>query len=317
MADISKGSIGPALEKARKHSDISLPDLATLTGYTERFLNDVFSGSAIPTERFVRLVAQHFGSRTLETMSILLRSYRFLGQGEVSQKLVRFVQDQGHTLKEIARILGCTEMYAFRLRNGTRGLSKLQSAHLSAAIGVALKHLVPIREEHVQVHVLVEDVWAELVSYLNKHPEYMYKMSPRKFEELVAELLRDMGYGVRLPPETRDRGRDILARIESPLGEILTIVECKRYAPERTVGINIVERFLWTIEQKDKASCGVIATTSFFTAGAKALEDEYRWKLKLRDYSHLREWIGKYGTWKQQKESHLWTPDWVSNVGSH
>lgn len=37
--------------------------------------------------------------------------------------------------------------------------------------------------------ILVTDINTELKRYLNKHPEKLYDLSPRKFEELIASIL--------------------------------------------------------------------------------------------------------------------------------
>jgi hypothetical protein len=152
----------------------------------------------------------------------------------------------------------------------------------------------------------------ELYRYLDKHPEQMYQMDPRRFEMLVADLLADMGYDVELTPESRDGGRDILAAFRLPAGEILTIVECKRYAPDNKVGVEIVERFFFAVDRRDNASCGLIATTSFFTEGARALENQFRWRLGLKDFDVLRGWIGNYGRWSLDDSAGIWLAgtDW-------
>jgi restriction system protein len=116
-------------------------------------------------------------------------------------------------------------------------------------------------------------------------------LSPRRFEELIAEILKEMGFEVKLTPATRDGGRDVFAYFNTPVGKLLTIVECKRYLPGNNVGIDVVERFLWTINEKDKASCGLIITTSQFTKGALALQKEYAWRLQLKAYEDLHEWL--------------------------
>ncbi|MCX5893316.1 MAG: restriction endonuclease, partial [Deltaproteobacteria bacterium] len=132
--------------------------------------------------------------------------------------------------------------------------------------------------------VEVESVSKEIIRYIAKHPDFIHSLTPRKFEYLIAEILIDMGAEIELTPETRDGGRDILAAFNTPIGKILTLVECKKLSADRKVGIDIVERFLWTIEHKDRATCGLIATTSYFSSGAIKLQDSYRWKLKLKDF---------------------------------
>jgi restriction endonuclease Mrr len=149
----------------------------------------------------------------------------------------------------------------------------------------------------------------ELVSYLSRHPDQMYKLTPRKFEELVALLLSDMGYEVQLTPETRDRGRDILAVLRVPPGkEFLLIVECKRLAHSRKVGIDIVQRFLWVLDYQDKANGGLIATTSSFSWDAKRLAANHRWRLDLCEFDGLQYWLAQFGKWTRTERSGIWLP---------
>jgi restriction system protein len=166
------------------------------------------------------------------------------------------------------------------------------------------------------LNLQLTEINSEFIKYLSKHPNLLYEIAPRRFELLVAELLKDMGYEVELTPETRDGGRDILAVFRVPHGKILTIVECKRYSPERTVGIEIIERFLWVIENKDRASCGLVATTSYFSPEARATEKQYQWKLTLKDFDGLKEWIGQYGTWVRRPEVGLWLPNSIYRTKS-
>lgn len=100
----------------------------------------------------------------------------------------------------------------------------------------------PVNHDVLNVHL--EAISTEFIKYLARHPDFLYQIEPRRFEMLVAELLTDMGYEVELTPETRDGGRDILAAFDLPHGKILTLVECKKFRPDRKVGIDIIERFL-------------------------------------------------------------------------
>jgi hypothetical protein len=133
----------------------------------------------------------------------------------------------------------------------------------------------------------------ELISYLAKHPEMMYDVSPRKFEELVAELLYRMGYDVELTPYSKDGGYDILAIWRGEVGSLLTLVECKRYRLDRPVGVEHV-RNLIGVWDSVRASHAMIATTSSFTSGARDLERKYKWQLSLHDYGTLHSWLQKY-----------------------
>lgn len=52
--------------------------------------------------------------------------------------------------------------------------------------------------------IIKDEVNAELIKYLALHPHKIYDLNPHKFEEVVAELIRNLGYDVILTPKTRD-----------------------------------------------------------------------------------------------------------------
>lgn len=131
---------------------------------------------------------------------------------------------------------------------------------------------------------------AKILEKVARHPELMLQLTPRSFEEFVGELFEREGFKVELTPPSRDGGRDILAVRSSTLGDQLVLVECKRYSPERPVGVGFV-RALYGVLEHEKASRAVLATTSHFTKGAVALADELRWRMSLQDYEALKQWL--------------------------
>ncbi|MEZ5358860.1 MAG: restriction endonuclease [Candidatus Zixiibacteriota bacterium] len=212
---------------------------------------------------------------------------------------------------ELARRSNLSYNTIFRLEKGD-GVNRTTLVKVAKALDLQLNDLMDaskiphdLPSNVVRVLGPIND---ELIKYLAKHPERMYSISPRKFEYLVAEILRDMGAEVEITKETRDGGRDILAAIATPIGKLLTIVECKRLSPERKIGLDVAERFLWTIDNKDKASCGLIATTSYFSREAILLRDQYRWKLKYKDFEGLSDWLSQYGKWSHREKYGLWLP---------
>jgi DNA-binding transcriptional regulator/RsmH inhibitor MraZ len=66
-------------------------------------------------------------------------------------------------------------------------------------------------ELHAKERTLITDMRSVVKQYFRKHPEKLYDISPRDFEKLVAEILRDMGFDVVLTKVTRDGGVDIYA----------------------------------------------------------------------------------------------------------
>jgi HJR/Mrr/RecB family endonuclease len=134
---------------------------------------------------------------------------------------------------------------------------------------------------------------AELVSYLGKHPEKMRDMTPRKFEELVAELFRAKGYEVILTPQSRDGGLDIRAYHRGDTGTVLTLIECKRYAAHNPVDVAIV-RGLYGVTVSENATRGIIATTSYFSQDAKSFQAKNEHRLHLADFTNLKQWLAQY-----------------------
>lgn len=139
--------------------------------------------------------------------------------------------------------------------------------------------------------IIVDDV---LIQYFKRHPNELYKIHPRRFEELVAAILKDMGYSVELTSHGADGGIDIIATQKSQIGELLIIVDCKRYLPNKRVGVGIV-RSLYGIGQQLRASMAMLVTTSFFTKPAKEFQATVKYQLSLKDYNDLLEWLHSYG----------------------
>jgi hypothetical protein len=142
----------------------------------------------------------------------------------------------------------------------------------------------------VKIQLDVEEINDELIRYLALHPEKMRELSPRKFEELIAELYRSKGYDVELTPKTKDGGFDLRAFYRSDTGRLLTLVECKRYSTQNKVEVEIV-RALHGVVQSEKATCGMIATTSTFTRGAKAFREKHEYQMHLADFAILQNWL--------------------------
>jgi restriction system protein len=136
----------------------------------------------------------------------------------------------------------------------------------------------------------VRQVNDEALRVLAARPEGLYELTARQFEELVAELLQRQGYDVTLTPRTRDGGKDVYAAMQSPIGRFLFVVECKRYAPDRPVGVGIV-RNLYGQVQKERATAGILATTSFFTKDAKEFRQDIEYQLSFQDYYGLKKWL--------------------------
>jgi len=136
----------------------------------------------------------------------------------------------------------------------------------------------------------ITDVSDEFLKKLVDNPSLLYEISPRSFEELVAELLRRQGYEVELTPASRDGGKDIYIASKDSLGSFLYLVECKRFAPDRPVGVGLIRQLYGTV-QAERATAGIFATTSFFTKDAQEFQSKVEFQISLQDYLGIQRWI--------------------------
>ena len=140
-----------------------------------------------------------------------------------------------------------------------------------------------------------EERWSDLIAYFSSHPEKMYELDSRKFEELIAEFLIREDMDVELTQPSKDGGRDILAVATTSLGKHLYLVECKRYSSENKVGVSIV-RSLYGVVEAERATRGIIVTTSDFTRGAIEFGRTVENRLELKNYDSLTKWLRKHST---------------------
>lgn len=133
----------------------------------------------------------------------------------------------------------------------------------------------------------------QIKAYFKKHPEELYQLSPRKFEELVASIMRDMGFEVQLTQATRDGGRDIIAFVRNGLTNFLAHVECKRYGPENKVSVDII-RSVVGVHHMRNANKSIIVTTGFYTKSAKEEAKLVESTLDLKDYNDLKVLLSTY-----------------------
>lgn len=154
--------------------------------------------------------------------------------------------------------------------------------------------LVPKKEIVAATSPIIISAGESLIDSLKKQPKNLHNITPREFEKLLAELLRDMGWDVELTKQTRDGGADILAYLNTDVGKILCLVEAKHYREDRKIGVELVRTLYGTLCDY-QANSAMMVTSSSFTKGAKEFQQKHEYQLTLREYSDIIEWIWKYG----------------------
>jgi hypothetical protein len=99
----------------------------------------------------------------------------------------------------------------------------------------------------------------------------------RRFEEVVATLLADIGFDVvELTPNGRDGGKDIILRHRNLATneDELSLVECKHWTNGRRVSVDLVAT-LQDVCKRETATAGVMVASSGFTPALLELRSEF------------------------------------------
>jgi restriction system protein len=112
--------------------------------------------------------------------------------------------------------------------------------------------------------VAVAPAWWKLVAMLERDPSMMFKIDPRKLEELIAAAYHEAGFDeVILTPRSGDLGRDVIA-VKHGWFSVRIIEQVKAYKPGHRVTAEEVRALLGVLSADPKASKGLVTTTSEF-----------------------------------------------------
>lgn len=146
----------------------------------------------------------------------------------------------------------------------------------------------------IHIPQLIISAQSRLIEAIGRYPAAVYSITPREFEEIVAEIFLRKGFEVTLTQATRDGGRDIIALHETMGIRSKLLIECKRYAPERKVGLAVVQR-LYGVKVAEGATKALVATTSSFSKDARTFAQQRVWELDLKGYDDVMGWIRNHG----------------------
>lgn len=141
-----------------------------------------------------------------------------------------------------------------------------------------------------KVSIDVRNLAAETLSYLRDRPELLRDLTPRAFEEFMAAFYESKGWKAQLTPSSRDGGKDVIISKTDEGGRRMCYVECKRYEPQNPVSVGVI-RQLYGVVEADKATAGIVATTSFFTKPAMAEARAIGHRMTLLDFDSLADML--------------------------
>lgn len=142
-----------------------------------------------------------------------------------------------------------------------------------------------------------EQAWAEIEAHLRAMPPY-------EFQDLVADLLRAMGYHVGwVAPPGKDGGVDILAWTD-PLGTRPPRIKVQVKRLASSVSVGDLRAFMAVLSDED---VGLFVTTGTFTADARAeARNQASRRVTLIDLERLVElWTEFYGRLEESAKRRL------------
>jgi hypothetical protein len=161
----------------------------------------------------------------------------------------------------------------------TQGLSSLlamlaQPNAAPSAVDVAIPSLYGV--------LAIQSLFAEL-----PRTKQLFELTPRRFEQLVAELLQRAGYEVCLSHNERDAGMDLFAFSSWDSQRAPVLVQCKRYVPNRQVTLELVDSLAAFAATDDASRALVVTTASCFDSFTG---DRRRWKARCSFDVDRRTW---------------------------
>ena len=107
------------------------------------------------------------------------------------------------------------------------------------------------------------DVYHELYEQFAKRPEDLQRLHWRDFETLLFRIFQNQGFEAVLGPGRGDNGIDIHMVQRAPMGDVLTLVQAKCYAPHRKIGQTDVAA-LYGVGKLEQADKTLFVTTSSY-----------------------------------------------------
>ncbi len=157
------------------------------------------------------------------------------------------------------------------------------------------------------------DVYEELYSYFAKRPMDLHRLHWRDFEMLLFRIFQNHGYRAILGPGRADGGVDLRLWQENPIGDILTVVQAKRYSPHNKIDAVPVQA-LYGVSKVDNASQAIFVTTSSYTPAARNFAARVSSELHLADKEQIISWCEKATHGVIQDKSTLVSREYVERL---
>jgi hypothetical protein len=157
------------------------------------------------------------------------------------------------------------------------------------------------------------DVYEELYSHFAKRPGDLHRLSWREFEILLARVFQAQGFTTELGPGQGDGGVDIRLLQRDPIGDILTLVQAKKYAAKNRIGLEAVAA-LSGIAGVERAQRSLFVTTSSYQPAAKKFAARTSGALQLCTSTDVVDWCQSASSGIVRDKSRLVSPTSVERL---
>ncbi len=130
---------------------------------------------------------------------------------------------------------------------------------------------------------------SELYEHFSKNSDQLTRLHWRQFEMLVTELLQAQGFETQLGPGRADGGVDIRLLQRDPIGDILTLVQVKKYDKTHPIGLQAVQA-LHGVREAEGADNSLFVTTSRYLPSARNFAGRDNVQMKLNVSDDVQKW---------------------------
>ena len=133
------------------------------------------------------------------------------------------------------------------------------------------------------------DLYEEVYARFHKSPDDLYHLDPRKFEVLLDGIFRNNGYHTQLGSGQGDGGVDLRLYFNDVIGEVVTLVQAKRYATSNPIDLQAVQALSAAVED-ERANQGLFITTSRYLPCAQRFAARQNRRIKLATSEDVKCW---------------------------
>lgn len=133
----------------------------------------------------------------------------------------------------------------------------------------------------------------ELVEYLLNNPDALHSLHWRQFEELLEAVFKNQGFNTELGPGRADGGVDLRLIQRADIGNMLILVQAKKYAKHRKIQLDPVKA-LWASVEDEQANKGILVSTSEFIPAAKEFAARHPYRIELAGPERIVSWLLKF-----------------------